>query len=308
MARVAANDIRLNVQQVTQRGESARPDLLLVHGLASNMGFWLGGYVDALAPYFRITLFDMRGHGRSDCTSTGYRPDQLADDLAALSAELGLKRPHVMAHSFGGVAALNWAQRAPDAMSSLVILDSQIGLGRAKGAVSGDPTLAPALKAGGIDVDLGHPFAGIHILTEVSRRKISGGRRPSDDARVRYLLDSISEGAARKWLRLVDGTAAMAELTAEDGITAGGLEQIATPLLAMYGSQSPSLASGRILADHAGDAQLQIIPMAGHFFAGTRTAEVLKRCTAFWSGLSVKTGGVAVPSTDATANAEAMAN
>ncbi len=84
MASVHVNGIRINVQQIHRPSDRPQQDLLMVHGLASNMGFWLRGYVDALAEDFRITLVDMRGHGRSEFAMTGYTPDQLGDDLAAV--------------------------------------------------------------------------------------------------------------------------------------------------------------------------------------------------------------------------------
>jgi pimeloyl-ACP methyl ester carboxylesterase len=51
---------------------------------------------------FRCIAFDRRGHGRSDIPSSGYDVDTLADDLAAVVDQLGLKQFDLVGHSMGG--------------------------------------------------------------------------------------------------------------------------------------------------------------------------------------------------------------
>ena len=38
----------------------------MVHGMATNMAFWYFNYGLPLSKRYRITLYDLRGHGRSD--------------------------------------------------------------------------------------------------------------------------------------------------------------------------------------------------------------------------------------------------
>jgi pimeloyl-ACP methyl ester carboxylesterase len=51
---------------------------------------------------FRCIAFDRRGHGRSDAPAHGYDMDTLADDIAAVIDQLGLKQVDLVAHSMGG--------------------------------------------------------------------------------------------------------------------------------------------------------------------------------------------------------------
>ena len=84
------NGVRLNYVQLDNGGPDAREDLVMVHGLATNMAFWYFKYGVALADRFRVTLYDLRGHGRSDMPQSGYTPEVLARDLAALLDHLGI--------------------------------------------------------------------------------------------------------------------------------------------------------------------------------------------------------------------------
>src|SRR5438046_4762158 len=101
-------------------------DLVMVHGLAANMAFWYFKYACELARDFRVTVFDLRGHGRSQITPSGYTPDNLAVDLACLLDQLGIGSAHLLAHSFGGVVALRFALQRPERVRSLVLADTHV--------------------------------------------------------------------------------------------------------------------------------------------------------------------------------------
>jgi pimeloyl-ACP methyl ester carboxylesterase len=124
------NGVRLNYVQLDDGGSDAREDLVMVHGLATNMAFWYFKYGVALTNRFRVTLYDLRGHGRSDMPQSGYTPEVLARDLVALLDHLGIDAAHFMAHSFGGVVALNFACERPHRVRSLVLADSHLSAGR----------------------------------------------------------------------------------------------------------------------------------------------------------------------------------
>jgi hypothetical protein len=56
----------------------------MVHGLATNLAFWYIRYVSAFSKRYRVTLYDLRGHGRSSITDSGYTPKNMAVDLQKL--------------------------------------------------------------------------------------------------------------------------------------------------------------------------------------------------------------------------------
>ena len=78
------NGVALNYLQLDDSDGAAREDLIMVHGLATNMAFWYFNYGVPLSKKFRVTLYDLRGHGRSEMPDTGYTPATLGQDLGAL--------------------------------------------------------------------------------------------------------------------------------------------------------------------------------------------------------------------------------
>jgi pimeloyl-ACP methyl ester carboxylesterase len=64
---------------------------------------------------------DSRGHGRSTNPSGRLSYAQIADDVAALIATLGLVRPIVGGCSDGGQVTLELGARHPDAASALIV-------------------------------------------------------------------------------------------------------------------------------------------------------------------------------------------
>lgn len=292
MPSISVNGTRLNYIQRSQVGPGLRRDLVLCHGLAASLGAWPADLVSALTQTFRVTLFDMRGHGRSDRADGGYTAANLGQDLVAFLDALDIEAPHILAHSFGGVAALAVADRGR--FASLTVLDSQIGLGRRLATAAGKaiaPDLAEALQAAGIQVDVADPYAGVHLITALAAQAVEDGGITSDDPRVQFLARSCPISTARRWLALTDTTSAIADLTAPDAISPERLAKADVPTLALYGANSPACFTGQALADHMPNCAFQTIPEAGHFFVATRVDDVLAHTTAFW-GTDTGTGAM----------------
>lgn len=106
----------------TQKGTRS-PQILLVHGLASNARLWDGAVALLVAAGYPTVQVDLRGHGLSDKPDTGYDFPTLATDLAGLIADR--MKPPVMAvgQSFGGNLVLDLAVRSPELISSIVCVD-----------------------------------------------------------------------------------------------------------------------------------------------------------------------------------------
>ena len=106
-------------------GGDGRPTLLLLHGDMRTSRSW-DAVARELRGDFRVLALDMRGHGDSDWTESGYTFAQRVNDLEAFIDAVGLQGAAVAAHSTGGVVATLLAERRPDAFSRLMLLEPMV--------------------------------------------------------------------------------------------------------------------------------------------------------------------------------------
>lgn len=101
----------------------AGPDIILLHGASGNIRDFTFGLRDLLTPYFRVTAFDRPGLGYSDSLPNG--GFSLAGQVAVLRGaadQLGIVKPVLLGHSFGGSVALEWGLQGGPA--ALVLLSA----------------------------------------------------------------------------------------------------------------------------------------------------------------------------------------
>ena len=103
--------------------------VLLLHGLGSCAADW-GPQIDALALRYRVIAVDLRGHGASPAPDGVWRIGDLADDVLRLLMQLGLRRVHLVGFSLGGMVGLELANRVPERVASLCLINSQPFPGR----------------------------------------------------------------------------------------------------------------------------------------------------------------------------------
>jgi pimeloyl-ACP methyl ester carboxylesterase len=95
---------------------------VFVHGLMGYGQNWRK-IVSGLEQTECCLIYDQRGHGRSIKPSSGYAPEDYANDLLGLIDELGWEKIILVGHSMGGRNVLNFASRFPQRLEKLVIED-----------------------------------------------------------------------------------------------------------------------------------------------------------------------------------------
>ena len=99
------------------------PDVVMVHGFLGNLAVWHLKIIPALYNEFRITTYDLRGHGFSDVTNAGYTSGNLAEDLRGLLDNLDIPQVALVGHSFGADVCLHFALRYPERVSKMVVIE-----------------------------------------------------------------------------------------------------------------------------------------------------------------------------------------
>jgi aminoacrylate hydrolase len=106
-----------------EHGRGDGPPVSLSSGLGGSAEYWAPN-LGALAERHRVILYDHRGTGRSDRgLPADLTVDDMAGDVLALMDGIGLERAHFVGHAAGGVIGLTLAARAPERLSSLVVVN-----------------------------------------------------------------------------------------------------------------------------------------------------------------------------------------
>ncbi len=115
---------RINDINVYYELHGAGPDLLLLHGLGSNVADW-EEQLPVLSARYRVIAPDLRGFGRTDVTPGPYSIEGYRRDVSALLDHLGVTGTHVLGFSMGGAIAFQLAVDEPARVRSLIVVNSQ---------------------------------------------------------------------------------------------------------------------------------------------------------------------------------------
>lgn len=109
---------------VARAGEG--PPVLLLHGFPQNWTCWRHQLAPLVDAGFSVLAPDLRGYGRSQRPAgrNAYHLRHLVADVAALVAQSGAPRAHVIGHDWGGIIAWTFAGRHPELLDRLVILNA----------------------------------------------------------------------------------------------------------------------------------------------------------------------------------------
>lgn len=216
----------INVHYVV-KGEG--PDVILAHGITSSLAVWYNQVMPALSKEFRVTMYDLRGHGYTDLTEKGYDSHNMTLDLLGLMDHLKIDRAHIVGHSYGGVIGLHLAALYPQRVNSVSISDTGIACLRHLRVIKDWP---------GWDL----------FKDQLTQHNISYEKYTDDPERIfrRSMLIprqfGMRKGESRsteRMSKLLDTTQMVKEFREIAGLTEEVIATIQAPVLALYGAQSP---------------------------------------------------------------------
>ena len=109
--------MKLNYKQYSTAGEP----LLILHGLFGSLQNWTW-HARKLSEHFAVLALDMRNHGASP-HSDDMNYQVMADDILKFMNDRGIDKAHILGHSMGGKAAMQFALKHPQRMLRLVVAD-----------------------------------------------------------------------------------------------------------------------------------------------------------------------------------------
>lgn len=236
------------------------PDVILVHGLTSSLAMWsFSGIIQALATDFRVTAYDLRAHGASQATASGYTSADLAADLRGLHGTLGLEPAYLVGHSFGGVVAFHAAVLFPAIVRGIVLSDSYF-----PGLRHLEPDLPSANVWQNLRRTLQEAGAEIGPIVDFLRLFQTARELSSDQWRtIRERLGPIGAGWLRQTGRLADTTVAT-DAFSEAGLSAEAIASVKHPVAALYDEHSPLRATADFLRRRLAQCVVETVPGAEH--------------------------------------------
>jgi len=238
MPHVERSGLKLHVQVL---GEG--PPVAMLHGLlVGSMASWYFGAAPRLARRFRVLLSDLRGHGLSDPSPTGYDLATLGADLHEILPLAGAGSATLVGHSYGALIALRYALAHRHRVARLVLVDAPL-----------PPSQVPELDA----FLARRPEEMLSALPDALQSGVADGSRQG-----RRLVAQLR--------RLVEGSL-LADLQAEPDFADADLAGLDLPVLLVYGDRSGCRAAGERLARVLPRARLHFLP-GGHFLPTEQAA------------------------------------
>ena len=232
------------------------PDVVMLHGFLGNLAVWHLQIAPKMKRDYRITTYDVRGHGYSDVTPEGYTPAQLAEDLLGMLDALGKDKVHLVGHSFGADICLYFALKYPERVEKLVALE---------------PGLAALVHQRKDELWVGWDY-WVQKLADVGVEV-----PPEKRTDLEYLLSVSLEtpkfyGPARglprnrePLLNLIRNTSLIRDYEHVGELTLSAVRQIKTKTLLVYGEKSHFLPSCEFLRHTLPNCVTKFLPGGEHF-------------------------------------------
>ncbi|MFC4907657.1 alpha/beta fold hydrolase [Actinomadura gamaensis] len=229
---------------VRQDGPREAPVLLLIHGSASSVRSW-DALVPLLAASYRVIRVDLLGHGRSPKPDDlSYAVPEQARRVGETLDRLGVRSAVVVGHSSGGATATALAERRPDLVRALVLVNSGPGL---------HAYIAPPMAI--------EPSQWPDLTDEQLREFASSAFSRAGYTIPRELLDEVREMTFHSLVSTMQGTS---EYLTEKALP-DRLACLGKPLLVIFGEDDrrwrPSSAAEYGIVP---DARIVMLPGIGH--------------------------------------------
>jgi pimeloyl-ACP methyl ester carboxylesterase len=241
------------------------PVLVLIHGNPGAIEDF-DRLIPALSASHRVIAVDRPGHGFSERADLrGATPTVQAAQLHAALGQLGVRRPILVGHSWGGMLALSYALQFPDDVRGRALLGTKAypddGPPDALYALLRRPVIGPVLRHTVV------PFLGRGTMEA----------RMTDAFRPDSLQRSHLDRARAFWMRPDELGATVWDAflrEAEAPAISRRYASIGAPVMILVGDDDSLLGESQDLADQLPNAWIEVLPHTGHYLNRTRVAEV----------------------------------
>jgi len=255
--------------------------VLCLHGWPQHWYEWRH-LMPALADRHRVIALDLRGFGWSEAPEDGYEKENLADDVLAVLAELGIERVKLVGHDWGGWIGFLLCLKAPQRFERFLVLNIVPPWTSARNIAGHfwrfwyqQVVLTPGL---GYRLHRGGQFVRKILVGGSTVKSVWG------EEELAAFADNLAEparaNAAVQLYRVFNWREA--PIIARGRYARAHLE---VPTLMVFGEDDfvlrPSMLDG--YEKHAPEMEVDLVPDCGHFIADERPDLVADRARKFFS-------------------------
>ena len=252
------------------------PDVVMLHGFLGNLAVWHLNMTPNLRRHgYRISTYDIRGHGYSEVTPDGYTTENLALDLLETLDALDIQSAHLVGHSYGADVCLHFALLYPDRVNRLVAVEPGLPAlveERKKDNWEGWSYWAGKLEEVGVKVSPEHRSDIKHMMQlSLETPKFYGPAR----------------GLPRKrgaLLNLINNTTLINDYEVVGTMTLESIRNIDTEILLTYGSKSHFLGTYEFLKNALPNCTPVLLPGGEHFGPLEQPELLTKHMVEFFNG------------------------
>lgn len=222
----------------------ATQTIVFVHGWSGNAQNWWDQFEHFQRDY-RVVVFDMPGHGKSERGDhVDYSVQQQVDVLAGVFEALAIERAHVIGNSAGGAVAARFALQHGERVDKLVLADST-GT-RHLGPVG---PILPVMSGRMLQLakmTTGEHYPGLDDKSRARQEFVASFRGTVEE---KPYLDMLGALLEQTYVRIDHR-----------------LDEIAAPTLVVWGHDDPVVPrrASKVFARELPDAQTYLIPLGGH--------------------------------------------
>lgn len=252
---IVIDDVNVHYRESNPSGQET---VLLLHGAGASLHTW-DAWQRVLAKRYRVVSVDLPAFGLTGpFPHHDYGHDRMMAFMDALHVQLGLKQTHLVGNSLGGLYAWQYAQHAPERVTTLILLSPggldydvadakafDLGLKLAKWPLTSWLSWVYTPKSV-VEQSLANVYARPSLLTQVNKD--------------RYYDLMLRPGNRRAF------TAIMQTYDERIPNAAGSLQRIQQPTFLMWGDKDThrNLAVASAFAAHLPNDELRVYAPAGH--------------------------------------------
>ncbi|MHB1935707.1 MAG: alpha/beta fold hydrolase [Acidobacteriaceae bacterium] len=225
------------------------PEVILLHPTPVHHAFWLP-VAERLADRYRLTLVDLRGHGKSSAGMGAITMAKLADDVHIVLKALGTEKAAFVGCSIGSYTLYEYWRRFPLQMAALVLTCGKPLPDSAANREARRESNLAAQQPGGL-------AKFFDRMADTLIGPTAKQHHPEVRAAARAMMDAVS----------LEAMLAVQQGLMERSDSVPTLKTVHVPVCAIAAGedQSSSPAEMRVIAEQVPDAEFHLVEDAGHY-------------------------------------------